>query len=240
MGLWLWLVVLASCAPAAPQAPAAVPTWRTVDLSHVVRVDVPYWPEEPLTELDRDDGGGLRSVRIGTRTGTLLALVADPAATLTVDTLSPRDLIVPAVVIDRRDVAQDTPGYTLTIAELEAWEAQHGQIPAAALVLIVTGWDVRWGDAAAYMALDATGRSQAPTLSNAAADWLQRERAIAGVGIDGPQATLPLHEMPQLVLLNLTNLEQLPATGTTLMIGALRLQAAERSPARVLALLPEP
>jgi kynurenine formamidase len=41
-------------------------------------------------------------------------------------------------------------------------------------------------------------------------------------------------------LLNLTNLEQLPATGTTLMIGALRLQAAERSPARVLALLPEP
>jgi kynurenine formamidase len=45
-------------------------------------------------------------------------------------------------------------------------------------------------------------------------------------------------EQPRIVLENLTNLEQLPAIGTILVIGVLRLLGGSGSPVAVLALLP--
>jgi kynurenine formamidase len=45
-------------------------------------------------------------------------------------------------------------------------------------------------------------------------------------------------DQPRIVLENLTKLELLPPTGTTLVIGLLRLAGGSGSPASVLALVP--
>jgi kynurenine formamidase len=237
--LGLTLSVACTAAPVVQSVPP-VGVHRVVDLSHVVRQDVPYPPEEPLTRLERSAEGRLQQLTIGARTGTLLEVVTAPTNPVTVDLLSPRDLMLDAVVIDVRDAAQDTPGYTFSVSDLRAWEDRHGEIPPGVLVLLATGWDVRWGDPTAYLALDAAGASQAPTFSSAAAELLLTTRAVAGLGIDAPTApALPLADH-WLLLVNLTNLEQLPPTGATVMVGALKIQAADRSPARVLARVPTP
>jgi kynurenine formamidase len=77
---------------------------------------------------------------------------------------------------------------------------------------------------------------------------LLSQRQIAGVGIDthgvdsGQDTTFATNllvlEQPRIVLENLTNLDQLPAIGTILVIGVLRLLGGSGSPVAVLALLP--
>lgn len=224
----------ASVAPASPR-----PTPRSVDLSHVVRQDLPLPPGEPPLRLERGPSGELRALSIGARTGTLLRVAAAPhAEPISVEQLAPQDLIVPAVMIDARDQAQDNPAYALSPAEVVAWEQAHGPIPPGSLVLLATGWDMRWGDPAAYLNLDQSGRPVVPGFSPAAAALLLDERQVAGLGLDAPVTALAPAAGHSLLLENLTSLEQLPPTGATLLIGALKLQAATSSPARVMALLP--
>lgn len=239
-GRWAALaLLLAACAaPAAP--PDAPPArQRTLDLTHVLREDVPHLPGEPPTRLTRGPDGALLQLAVGARTGSLLRVVAAPGAALAdVEALSPRDLVLPAVVIDARDRAQDVPGYALGVEEVLAWERVHGPIPRGAAVLLATGWDVRWGDPAAYLSLAPDGSPLAPGFGPAAAALLLDQRGVAALGLDAPGSAHAPASGFYLLLENLTSLEQLPPTGATVVIGALRLQKAQSSPARVLALVP--
>ncbi|NJN17942.1 MAG: cyclase family protein [Oscillochloris sp.] len=222
-----------------PVASTAVAAPHVIDLSHVVRQDVPYLPDEPHTHLQRAADGRLQSLLIGAQTGTFLQLVVGVDAPVqSIEQLSARDLMLPAVVIDARDQAQDQPSFRLSVGDILAWEAENGVIPAGSLVLLVTGWDVRWGSPDAYLYPEAPGRFAAPGFAPEALELLRTERGVAGFGIDGPL----LHFEPAngfcLLLLNLTSLEQLPPTGITLLIGALKVQSSRSAPARVLALMP--
>lgn len=232
-------ILAAGCASHAAPATQQPRLTRTVDLSHVVREDVPYLPDEPPTRIDRSADGGVLQFQIGTRTGTVLRVAAATGSDVsTVDQLSPRDLVLPVVVIDVRDMAQDHAGYRLSLGELGDWEHRYGSVPRGALVLLVTGWDMRWGDPAAYLDRDGAGDLAAPAFGAAAAAALLDERGALGLGIDAPGTSYRPASGYRLLLENLTSLEQLPATGATIVVGALKLQAAQSSPARVIALVP--
>jgi kynurenine formamidase len=224
------MLVACAAAPTAQQPRASYS--RMVDLSHVVREDVPHPPGEPPTRLERAPDGALIQLQLGVHTGSLLRITA-ASGTLPADleALSPRDLVLPAVLIDVRDQVQDQAGFVLNAADVLAWERRYGQVPSGALVLLATGWDVRWGDPAAYLAAP-------PGLHPAAADLLINQRGAAGLGLDGPTLSFVPASGFTLLLENLTSLEQLPPQGATVMIGALRLQAAQSAPARVIALIP--
>jgi kynurenine formamidase len=226
---------------------------RVVDLSHTITQNMPHAPDAPPTLIQHSSGqagsGMVAQVQLGVRSGTALSLPAASAAQaeqsdappVSIDQLSPRQLIAPAVVLDVRAAVQDYPGYTLHVEEIEAWEAQHGTIPADALVLLATGWDMRWGNVDAYLQLDAQDQMQVPAISPAALDLLLHERGVRGVGIDTPallREPAPAAADTWLLLTNLTNVEQLPARGATLSIGVLKLQGSHASPVRVLALVP--
>ncbi len=222
--------------PANPSIPTAL---HTVDLSHVVHENVPYRLGEPPTRLTRDRTGHLTQLTLGAHTGSLLRVVAAPGAEpASVEGLSPRDLVLPAIVIDARDQAQDRPAFALSVADVLAWERTHGMIPRGTLVLLTTGWDMRWGDANAYLNAGPDGVPRVPGFAPAAADLLLNQRGVAGLGIDAPATAHVPAVGFALMLENLTSLEQLPPTGATIVIGALKLQATESSPARVLALVP--
>lgn len=57
-----------------------------------------------------------------------------------VDTIDVKNFIAPAVVLDASTEVAANPDWLLTVGFLEAWEAQHGRIPAGAWVLLRTDW----------------------------------------------------------------------------------------------------
>ncbi|MEX2523852.1 MAG: cyclase family protein [Gammaproteobacteria bacterium] len=86
-----------------------------------------------------------------------------------------------------------------------------------------------------------------PGFSEAAAQMLL-ERSIAGIGIDtlsidrGASTDFPVHKLMlgsgKFQIENLANLDALPPTGTTAIIGVLPVRDGTQAQARIFALLP--
>ena len=238
----LALIGLGSCAATqvnqSPKPTQIAGVQRTVDLSHVIRGDVPYPAGETPAQIQRDpQSNRAQTLTVGLNSHTMLQAVNAPL-TATLDLLSPRDLVLPTVMLDLRDAVQDTTDVLITPTAILAWEQRYGPIPSGAAVLFATGWDLYWGDAAAYLSYDAQGHSRAPRLDPASVQLLVHERGVAMIGIDAPNQSVTSSQMPWLLLSNLTNIEQLPPTGTLLVVGALKVQASHNAPARVIALIP--
>ena len=201
---------------------------------------MPQWPGDPPLEWQsvaarETDGYFLRRFTMGEHSG---AHANAPAAFhpggIGIDAYPPESLIAPAVVIDVRAAAAANPDYVLTVAALRTWERRQGIIPAGSVVLLSTGWADKWDNPAAYLGIAETGMAPGglhfPGFGLEAAQWLLRERDIAGIGIDtagvdggqdsGFAVNRLLLERPRLVLENLGNLQQLPPAGATLMVGS--------------------
>ena len=160
-----------------------------------------------------------------------------------------RDLFAHAVLVDIAARVAQRADYRVTVEDLLAWERRNGRIPKGSVVLLNTGWSRRWGDPARYLNLDAQGVPRVPGFSANAITFLVSERDIRGVGLDtwgadvppgthgADTETRPLLQAGKWQLVNLTNLDRLPAKGTKLVIAPLRLEAGS-APARVIAILP--
>jgi len=227
---------------------------RIIHLSHVIAPGMPQWPGDPPFELDvvaerATHGYFLRRVALGEHSATHLNAPASfRDGGDTVDAYEPEALVVPAVVLDVRAAAAADVDFLAAPSDLTAWEGAHGSVPADSIVLLHTGWANRWGDAAAFLNPDADGVLHFPGFSRELAALLLEDRRVAGIGIDthgvdgGRDQRFAVNslvlERRRLVLENLANLDQLPAAGATLAIGALRLRGGSGSPAAVLAFLP--
>jgi kynurenine formamidase len=169
-----------------------------------------------------------------------------------VGSITPQTLVGPACVIDKTAEAQDDPRTLLTVADLEAWEADNGRIPEGAWVLLRSGWGSRAQDQAAFLNVGENG-PETPGPDVNASRWLATERAISGfgtetVGIDAGAAggfdpPFPLHNLllgaGRLGLTQLANLDRLPLTGALLVVAPLRLVGGTGSPSRVYAFVPK-
>lgn len=227
---------------------------RVVDLSHVITTDIPLWPGDPPVELEAvanfdPDGYYLRRFSMGEHSATHMnAPNSFHEDGVDIDAYDPESLVVPAVVIDVRQQAEANADYQVSIADITAWEAEHGPVPAGSVVLAYTGWQEKWGDPAAFFNEDAEGGMHFPGFAAKTTRFLLEERDVAGVGIDTHGVDPGLDEeygtntevlaRQGIILENLTNLDQLTATGTTLVIGILRLENGSGSPVSVLAFVP--
>jgi kynurenine formamidase len=165
--------------------------------------------------------------------------------------IEPERLVGPAVVIDKTAEAAADPGYLLTVADLEAFEAEHGKIPPGAWVLLRTGWDQRAADKESFLNVGPDG-PVTPGPDADACRWLAEAREINGFGVEtvGPDAGAaggfdppwPAHYFllgaGRCTLSSLANLAKLPATGALIVVAPLKLVNGTGSPARVLALVP--
>ncbi|MDZ8080037.1 MAG: cyclase family protein [Nostoc sp. DedQUE01] len=227
---------------------------RVIHLSHVIDLDIPQWPGDPPVELEtvaqlNNDGYYLRRFSLGEHSATHInAPNSFYSHSIGIDQYPAQSLIVPAVVIDIREIVKANFDYALAIADVLAWEEQYGEIPAGCIVILNTGWQKKWFDKNAFFNQDAEGISHFPGFGIDATQFLLQQRQIAGVGIDthgvdpGQDNSLATNrlvlEQPRIVLENLTNLDQLPPKGTTLAIGILRLRGGSGSPVGVLAFIP--
>jgi len=167
------------------------------------------------------------------------------------DEVPVQQLIGPAVVIDvRAQVAKDAD-YRLSVADLEAWEKQHGQIPKGAIVLMLSGWGARWPDKKRYLGTDQPGDVENlhfPAFSREAAEFLVSQREIDAVGVDTPSIDYGQSKdfiVHQIIngankpgLENVANLDKLPATGATLIALPMKIAKGSGGPVRIIALLP--
>lgn len=165
-----------------------------------------------------------------------------------VDTVAPADFVAEAVVIDISDKAAADPDYLLTVADIEAWEADHGRIPPRSWVMLRTDWSKR--DVDAYTNRREDG-AHTPGPSAEAVQFLVDERDSHGLGVetigtDAGQAHLldpayPAHTLFHAAgrygLQCLENLDRLPATGSVIVAAPLKIKGGSGSPLRVLALV---
>ena len=230
---------------------------NVVDLSHPIHPGIPRWPGDPpvefqaVAELEKD-GFFLRRFSLGEHGGTHInAPSGFHPGGVGIDAYPASSLVAPAVVIDVREEAQANPDHLLTMTKLLTWERQYGAVPAGSVALLFTGWQEKWNNPAAYLGkIDGGygGELHFPGFGVQAVGVLLTQRGVAGLGIDthgvdgGQDATFSVNrrvlEQPRIVLENLAYLDQLPPTGATLVIGALRLQGGSGSPVSVLAFVP--
>ena len=174
-----------------------------------------------------------------------------------VDTIPVRHFVAPAVVIDCHRQAQADADYLLTVADIGAFEAVHGRIAPGSWVLMRTDWSKRWSEregagsgAEAYQNFDETGQ-HTPGPGTEAVRFLVEQRDVLGFGSEaiGTDAGQGYHLRPpypchtymhgagRYGLQCLTNLDQLPPTGSLLICPPLKISQGSGSPLRVLALV---
>lgn len=235
-------------------------TAEVVDLTHPFDSTTLYWPNAPsnfqLTKLSegRTEAGffyAANSFCTPEHGGTHLdAPVHFGEGKRTADQIPVRQLIAPAVVIDVTRQAASDPDYRLTAADVAAWEAKNGRIPAGAIVLLRTGWSARWPDRKRYLGDDKPGDTtnlHFPSYGKEAAELLVRDRKVGAIGVDtasidhGPSKDFPVHqiaaggEVPGLE--NLTNLDRLPETGAWIVALPMKIAGGSGGPLRAVALL---
>ena len=137
----------------------------------------------------------------------------------------------------------------MTVQDIEDWEKVHGPIPTGAIVMMNSGWHLRYPNRNAYYGTetpDDMSTHQHPGLHVDAAKWLMRNRQIVGFGTDAASCDIgqtggvyPTHvallAQDVLVFEMVANLDRMPAKGATIFIGALRIRDASGGPCRILA-----
>ena len=227
---------------------------RIIHLSHTIDPDIPTWPGDPAVEIERvaeiaTHSFFLRRISMGEHSATHMnAPAAFHEGGAGIESYDASSLVAPAVVVHLADLPNREESESLSVEDVNAWEAVHGPLPTGSLVLVHTGWSKRWQDPVAYMNIDASGMPRYPGIDVEAARMILEERRATGLGIDSPgidshrDGSYSTNRMSlahgHIVLENLANLDQLPPAGATIVIGALRLKGGSGSPAAVLALLP--
>ena len=225
-----------------------------VFLSHVVSEDIPIFPGDPHPRVTtlftvEEDGFRLNLTRIGEHSSTHWGAPCHfGLGELCADELEAEDFFHPAVVIDVRAETKADEDFRLRVRHLEAFETEHGPIPANAMVIMWTGFQNRWDRPRAFQNVGPDGLMHYPGFSGGAARWLIDERGIGGLGIDtlgvDPgtderyRANTLLLAEHRIHLECLAGLEQMPPTGGWVVVGGTQNEGGSGSPATVFGLVP--
>jgi kynurenine formamidase len=223
------------------------------DLTYTLTPEFPYIPVHDLTfpfsmapiATIPKNGVAANSWHIHEHLGTHIDAPSHfDAHGLSVDQIPLEDLIVPVVVIDITGKAAQNKDAELTLEDIRTFEDKYGKIPDKACVMMLSGWE-KFVKGPAYLGLDSQSVKHYPGFSPAAADFLVKERNIAGIGVDvisfdpGKDSAYSTHK----VLLrqgrwgieNIANLGKIPVTGAILIVGAPKIGKATGGIARIFA-----
>src|SRR6201996_2161580 len=156
-------------------------TVEVVDLTSPLHANTPFLQLPPqwgqtapfsLEEISRYDERGpmwyWNNIHTGEHTGTH---VDAPTHWLSgkdgndVASIPLRNLVAPAVVLDMSARVAEDPDYLLQVADVQAWEAEHGSLPDGGWLLYRTGWDTRSADQDDFLNVTDDGRSHTPGVS---------------------------------------------------------------------------
>jgi kynurenine formamidase len=221
-----------------------------IDMTHLITTSSPTWQGSASFSFTiiKDYHAGLRTQQftISSNMGTHIDAPAHTNTNgITVDQIPLEKLVVPACVLDVSKKAN--ANYRISIADVQAFEKEHGMIPAGCLFIAYTGWSVRWENYAQYSNLDTQGSMHFPGYSLQAAQLLI-ERRVVGIGIDtfSPDSgdeKFPLHQLLLAkgiyIIENIAQADKLPPTGALVIALPIKLHDAVEAPARVIGIIPK-
>ena len=223
---------------------------RVVDLTHALDADFPTFGGEPGIALNQtvkfsESGYQLFQITLDEHSGTHIdAPLHFTEDGTSVDELDPETLVCPLCVVDISAKAADEANAIVEVEDIEAWISANGDIPAGACVAMLSGWADKVGDASYRN--DADGNFAFPGFSRAASDMLS-EMGVAALGVDtlsldpGNSADFAVHYgwLPsgRYGIENMAGLDQVPASGATVFVGAPKTRGGTGGPARVLAMV---
>ncbi|MBK5264704.1 MAG: cyclase family protein [Alphaproteobacteria bacterium] len=232
---------------------------KYIDLTHAFSPDTPIGPDfAPLrfmtargsapagqtgTSLDYATvGAAITAYELSTdQIGTQL----DPPAHgnpqgATISDFPPTVAVRPLVVIDMSAKTKANPATVAEMADVRAWEARNGPIPAGSVVMFRTDWSKRWPDAAAFNA------KPFPGVSLEALKYLHLQRHILFHGHEPYNADMsPTYATEKWLFENnftqaegVANLDKVPERGALVAIGFAKPEGGTGGFARFVAIVP--
>jgi kynurenine formamidase len=230
------------------------PFKRAVDLTHTITVDFPTFFGTPNLEIETlfsfdPDGFQMYRWLLVEHTGTHMDAPFHFAPDgMSADQIPLSMLIVPLVVVDIREKAEDNPDAQLTLDDLRRWERRHGRIPRDACVAMNSGWAEKV-NTPEFRNADRNGVLHFPGFHVEAAEFLLEERHVNGIAVDtlsldyGPSPDFAVHYLwlpsNRWGLEAVANLDNLPPRGTTLIVGGPMIAGATGGISRLIALVRE-
>lgn len=224
-----------------------------VDMTHKLSPEFPTFFGVPGISMEQqfnfaENGFNLMNLTINEHTATHidapLHFSADGAS---VDEIPVSDLVIPLCVVDIAAKAAENADAQVTPDDLKAWIAANGDIPDKACIAMYSGWAAKSGDAAAYVGNDADNVKHFPGFHIEATQMLLEETSAVAMAVDtlsldhGPSPDFATHYawLPagRYGIENLAGLDQVPAAGATLVVGAPTHPGGTGGPARIFAMV---
>lgn len=225
---------------------------RVVDMTHTLTHDFPTYFGEPQFFAEdvfafANDGFNLKMLRVNEHTGTHIdAPLHFTDGGTSIDEVAVETLVCPLAVLDIKEKAVADPDAQVTPDDLSAWISEHGPFPEGACVAQNAGWQQRLGTPQ-FRNADNEGKMHFPGFHVEAVQMLLDEANVAGIAVDtlsidyGPSADFVAHYtwLPagRWAVENMANLDDVPATGATLIVGAPKHQGGTGGPCRLIALV---
>jgi len=227
-----------------------------IDMTYPLNEENPYWPVgtympfkyEVVANMKKDmvfSGRYNTPEHLGTHIDAPNHFALNQPS---VDQIPFEQLVGPAVVIDVTEKADRDADYTLSPADVSAWENANGRIPDGSIVLLNTGWGNRWHNFDQYKNMDTAHFMHFPGFSKETATFFVEKRRIKGIGIDtlsgdcGTSSDFQVHHIingaGKFILENVANLDKLPPKGATLLLSPIKIEGGSGGQCRIWAILP--
>jgi len=234
-------------------APAALAEGHgaIVDMTHKLSPDFPTFFGVPGIEMEQKfsfakEGFNLFQLSVNEHTATHIdAPLHFSADGNSVDEIPVTDLVVPLCVVDIAARAQDNADAQVTPDDLKAWISANGDIPDRACVAMHSGWASKTAQDS-YVGRGADGM-HFPGFHLEATQMLLEMTSAAAIAVDtlsldfGQSADFATHYawLPagRHGIENLAGLENVPAAGATLFVGAPTHVGGSGGPARIMAMV---
>lgn len=161
---------------------------RFVDLTHAFEPDIPHAPDMPNEQriklFSHEKDGFLAHLythagQWGTHVDPPVHYHADGRFQ---DEILVDEMILPMIVIDIQDRANQNPDYELVLEDVIQWESRNGIVPPHSFVALRSGWSARWPDPVLMHNADAEGVYHFPGWGMSAMRYLCEERNITACG----------------------------------------------------------
>ena len=168
----------------------------------------------------------------------------------TLEQIPVHKLMGPGAVFNIKQKAEQNPDYGLTVADIEEYEAEFGRIPDGAIVVINTGWGLKYPRPDLVFGTQTPNDSMTfhfPGYTLEAAKFLLTKRSVLVVGSDAPSVDFAIdhefkvhvylqsHEVP--LMEYVANLDKIPQNGTTIFLGAPKFRDGTGGPTRAIAII---
>ncbi|MEP1209669.1 MAG: cyclase family protein [Rhizobiaceae bacterium] len=222
-----------------------------VDLTHTLSPEFPTFGGAPGIAYNqqynlKEHGFNLFQLTIDEHTATHIdAPLHFSEDGKSVDEIELADLVAPLAVIDIREKAAMESDAQVTPDDIKAWTSKHGELPERCCVAMNSGWSAKAGSEAEFSGRDANKGLHFPGFHIEATQMLLEESSAVAMAVDtlsldhGPSQDFATHYawLPagRYGIECLANLDAVPDSGATIIVGAPKTKGGTGGPARIFA-----